>query len=254
MRCDRYEVLRVLPFVLSDGGVYNNREIYFTSTDAALVGHFRTVATVAFGYGGYVVKRSNGAYVVKIKGYDYFKCLAEVMPDILYKNDKGRAIRLPDELYSDKDLAKWFIKVYASCDGGVSVMLGRRGNITFYVRRVFITSKNPYLRRQIGDLLKALSFAPRDDGDKHIYLSRREDIVRYAEEIRFLEQVKVTKNSKRFRGMEKNQLLDLVVRSYGNPHLLDPFFPPSSFSHNAGLARAQRGLDTPVVPAVNDAG
>ena len=226
MECDRYGVLRVLPFILSDGGIYKAREIYFTTTDMALVDHFRRAAMEAFNYGGYIVRRSNGAYVVKIKGYDYVGCVRAVMPDILYKADMNRVITLPSELFRDRDLAKWFLKVYASCDGGVSIMRGRRGNTTFYVRRVFITAKNPHLREQIRELLKILQYTPRDDKDKHVYLSRREDIARYAKEIRFLEHVKVTGNSKRFHGLDKNQLLDLMVKSYGNPHLLDSFFFP----------------------------
>lgn len=223
MKCHRYEALRVLPFILSDGGIYK-KEIYFTTTDDALVNHFRKAAMEAFEYSGYVVKRSNKSYVVKIKGYDYVRCLAEVMPDILHKSDKTRDIKLPREIYQDPDLAKWFIKVYASCDGGVSVMRGIKKGTVFYIRRVFITSKNGDIRRQIGELLKMLNLTPRDDNDKHVYLSKKDDIIKYATEIRFLDHVKVTNNSKRFSGMEKNQLLDLVVKSYLNPHILDPFF------------------------------
>ncbi|WP_220375829.1 hypothetical protein [Pyrobaculum aerophilum] len=189
-----------------------------------MVDHFRRAATEAFNYGGYVVRRSNGAYVVKIKGRDYVRCVEAVMPDILYKNDISRAVTLPSELFRDQDLAKWFLKVYASCDGGVSIMRGKRGNTVFYVRRVFITAKNVHLRSQVRELFKTLQYSPQDDKDKHVYLSRKEDITKYAREIRFLENVKVTGNSKRFRGLDKNHLLDLVVKSYGNPHLLDPFF------------------------------
>lgn len=223
MGCDRRSVIKLLPFVLSDGGVYKGREIYFTSTDEALVEHFRAVAHEAFGYKGYVVKRSNGAYVVRIKGRGYVECLADVVPEVVCK--PRCAVKLPQELYRHADVAKWFIKVYASCDGGISVMLGRRGKYRFLVRRVFITAKDPDIRSQIAELWRTLGYRPHDDRDKHIYISSKEDLVKYAQEIRFLDGVKVTRNSKRFGGIEKNTLLDLVVKSYEDLHALDPFFP-----------------------------
>ena len=251
MECDRRSAIELLPFILSDGGIYRGKELYFTTTDTALIEHFRQVAAKAFNYKGYVVKRSNRSYVVKIKGEKYVRCLAEVSPGILCK--PRCRVALPRDLYEDLDLARWFIKILASCDGGVSVSLGRKGKYKFLVRKVFITAKDTDLRTQIINILRTLRFNPHDDKEKHVYISAKNDIIRYAKEIRFLDGVKITRNSRRFYGLEKNDLLDMVVQSYDDPHVLTPFFNPPHL-YQADLARAQRGLDTPVVPAVNDAG
>ena len=253
MECDRRSAIELLPFILSDGGIYRGKELYFTTTDTALIERFRQAAAKAFNYKGYVVKRSNHSYVVKIKGEGYVRCIAEVAPGILCKPRCG--VTLPSDLYEDLDLARWFIKVLASCDGGVSVSLGRKGKYKFLVRKVFITAKSVDIRTQVINILRELKFNPHDDKEKHVYLSAKNDIIRYAKEIRFLDGVKITRNSKRFHGLEKNHLLDLIVQSYDDPRVLTLLFQfPSSLPHQADLARAQRGLDTPVVPAVNDAG
>ncbi len=222
MECERRSVVELIPFILSDGGVYRGKELYFVSTDIALIEHFRQAATKTFGYAGYVITRSNYSYVVKIRGRRYVECIAGVMPEILCRPQCSP--RLPRDLYEDLDLARWFIKVLASCDGGVSVSLGRKGKYRFLVRKVFITAKDPGVRVQIINILETLGFNPHDDKEKHVYISSKRDVIRYAREIRFLDGVKITRNSKRFYGLEKNLLLDLIVRSYENPHELISFF------------------------------
>ena len=224
MECDRRSAIELLPFILSDGGIYRGKELYFTTTDIALVEHFRQAAAKTFNYRGYIVRRSNRSYVVKIKGEKYVRCLTEVVSGILCK--PRCTVTLPQDLYEDLDLARWFIKVLASCDGGVSVSLGRKGIYKFLVRKVFITAKDVDLRAQIINILRALRFNPHDDKEKHVYISAKNDIIRYAREIRFLDGVKITRNSKRFYGLEKNHLLDMVVQSYDDPRVLTPLFNP----------------------------
>ena len=246
MECEWRSVIELIPFILSDGGIYRGKELYFVSTDIVLIEHFRQAAVKAFNYGGYVVIRSNRSYVVKIKGREYVNCLAEVAPGILCKPKCSPT--LPQDLYEDLDLAKWFIKVLASCDGGVSVSLGRKGKYRFLVRKVFITAKDLGVRTQVASILRTLGFNPHDDKEKHVYLSAKRDVIRYASEIRFLDGVKVTRNSVRFRGLEKNRLLDLVVQSYDDPHVLTPLFDPLIFIPSSRPGPGSKGIRYPCSP------
>jgi len=46
-----------------------------------------------------------------------------------------------------------------------------------------------------------------------LILDRKQDIIKFAKEIRFVDGVKITRDSKNWCGFGKNQILDLVIRS-----------------------------------------
>ena len=45
-------------------------------------------------------------------------------------------------------------------------------------------------------------------------LNKKSDLIKFAKEIRFVNGVKVTKNSKNWCGFEKNQILDLAIKTF----------------------------------------
>jgi hypothetical protein len=147
MECDRRSAIELLPFILSDGGIYRGKELYFTTTDTALIERFRQAAAKAFNYKGYVVKRSNQSYVVKIKGEGYVRCIAEVAPGILCKPRCG--VTLPSDLYEDLDLARWFIRFWHRVTVASRCRLAGKGKYKFLVRKVFITAKSVDIRTQV---------------------------------------------------------------------------------------------------------
>ena len=68
---------------------------------------------------------------------------------------------------------------------------------------------------QVYELLKRLGFKPtiREVNDE-ILLIKKIDIIKFSKKIRFVDGVKITKNSKNWEGFEKNKILDLAVRTF----------------------------------------
>lgn len=131
--------------------------------------------------------------------------------------------QIPRDVFVSESLAKAFLKIYASCDGGVSVVLAKnkKGSL-FLVRKVLISVKHPTLSEQLTELLKKLGYKPSQFKDQ-IRLTRREDLEKFYGEIGFIEGSRVSDDSRFLRGIEKNAVLKMVVDSYQNPKSLLDF-------------------------------
>jgi len=104
-----------------------------------------------------------------------------------------------------------------SCDGCISLWIVRnkRWDVWEIKKWVKFACKHPRIRKQVYELLAGFGYNPviREENDE-ILLTKKKDIVKFAREIRFLDGVKVTKDSRNWEGFEKNSVLDFAVESY----------------------------------------
>ena len=258
------DTLLLTPFLLSDGGVSPKGKsgwlIYFRNNDKSLVSIFADVLQRVTKNKIQIQEREDRSYMVRVNDKELGNKLHEfcgsfrtrpcnVYPPCPKKNGRDcgnetgmHRITIPARFFNDPGLRRKFLQIYVSCDGGVSVT-SSKGKYPFLVRKVFVNARHDELREQLRKLFAAEGFTPKIYFDQ-LRLTTKEDIVKFRQKIGFVDGAKVGGDSARFKGWEKNKLLAKVIHSYGNPReLLDIF----------ALLQAQTGLDTPVVPAVNDA-
>ena len=126
-------------------------------------------------------------------------------------------------MFKDTFLAREFLRIYTSCDGGVSVVPAKnKRNSLFLVRKIFISVKHPTLNQQINELLTYLGYSPSQYKDQ-IRLVKKEDILKFYKEIGFINGSKISNDSKFLSGLEKNFMLKKVVESYNGPKILLDF-------------------------------
>lgn len=127
-------------------------------------------------------------------------------------------IILPLEFVENRKLRQLFLRIYFTCDGGVSVV-SSNGRYPFLVRKVFVDIKHPTLKKDILNVLITAGFIPKVYSAQ-IRLTTQEDITKFKKTIGFVNGVKISNHSNSFRGFEKNKLLDLLVKSYRKPKTL----------------------------------
>jgi hypothetical protein len=93
-----------------------------------------------------------------------------------------------------------------SSDGGVSIWeMGRK-----LKGRVFLGCLNPILRQQYIQLLSLFKIKASQDSHQ-VTINSKASIIKFKENIGFLDGVKFTSHSKKFSNMTKNELLNYVI-------------------------------------------
>jgi len=85
-----------------------------------------------------------------------------------------------------------------------------------FVRRVEFSSKNEYLKREIKHLLEKKFNIKANCWKRGVVIEKKDEILKFQKEIRFVPGVKISKKSKRWEGFTKNQILDLVCKILKN--------------------------------------
>ena len=108
-----------------------------------------------------------------------------------------------------------FLQTIFSADGSISVSARwhKRNNSWEIRRRIELTCKNPYLRKDFFELIKNFGFSPRVSNE-NITMERKSDILRFANAVRFVPNVKIGGDSRYWTGFEKNQILDLALKTF----------------------------------------
>lgn len=242
------EILRLIPFLLSDGGVspkgINGWTIYLRNNDLEIINEFRSNVKKAINKRPSLIKRKDGTFMVRIDSVELGNLLLKFSPT--YRTSKrdrypacpgtygGRCVcktcetkeettpaKIPEEIFADIKLAKYFLKVYASCDGGVSVTVTKKEKYKFLVRKVFISVTHPKIKSGLIRLLNLLGFRPKHY-EGQIRLTSKEDLEKFRK-IGFIDGCKIGKDSKILSGMEKNLVLEKMISSYGYPSELIKF-------------------------------
>ena len=240
-------------FLLTDGGISSKEKnwlIYFRNKDKEIIKNFQEILKEFTGKFGYVSKRKDGTDYVRRVDNNLAKNLFKLSPSyrtkacnifpkcqhlsgklsscLLFGTIKVNGVeypkaQIPKLIFKNNKLANKFLKIYASCDGGVSVVpaKNKRGSL-FLVRKIFISVKHPTLSDHLTELFKNLGYNPSQFKDQ-IRLTKREDLQKFHKEINFIEGSKISNDSKFLNGLEKNTVLTMVIDSYENPKLLLDF-------------------------------
>jgi len=241
-------------YLLTDGGMSarnkNDWTIYFRNKDEEIIKSFQRQLLLCSGKPGYITKRNDGTDFVRLHSRElarelfklsksYRKKACENFPKCMHLSGKLSACQLfgtitvdgieypkatiPSGVFKDTSLAREFLRIYTSCDGGVSVVPAKnKRNSLFLVRKIFISVKHPTLNQQITELLKILGYSPSQYRDQ-VRLVKKEDILKFDKEIAFIKGSKISNDSKFLSGIEKNFILGQVVQSYDNPKILLDF-------------------------------
>lgn len=130
--------------------------------------------------------------------------------------------KLPVLWLIESKLAEHFLQTAFSCDGGVSLYpayrKGSQGGTQWLIRTVFLSCAHPKLRVDYLELLEFVGIRAREvPKDGKIKIENKVDIRLFAERIGFTPGVCVAGDSKFWRGYEKNEVLNLILNSYGQP-------------------------------------
>jgi hypothetical protein len=111
-----------------------------------------------------------------------------------------------------------FLQAAFSCDGGVNLYVARRGQTKWLIRNVYLACKHPTLIHQYRNLLVRLEIENRVSiQDWRVLIQGYLPLLRFAERVGFLPGAIIGANSPFWCGRPKDQVLDLLLESYGNP-------------------------------------
>ena len=236
----------LVPYLLSDGGISPRGKaswtIFFRNKDDALIGQFRKCLYDVSGQNGFLNTSADGTKLVRMHskelGNRLFKYTAfrtsscdRYPPCKLLKGGRGSCLKcekleclgriypnckIPKRVFLSKEMARKFLRVFVTCDGGLSLTVGKNKNGIFLVRRLFLSVAHPRLKMDLIRLLKMVGFKPAYYSDQ-IRIISREEFSKFKKEIGFVKGSKVSGNSVRFEGWERSRLLDLILESYGHP-------------------------------------
>ena len=238
------DLLLLVPFLLSDGGVSpkgaNGWLIYFRNNDKILINYFIKFLNKVTQNKIQVQTKKDGSYFVRVNDKELGKKLLKLslsfrtQPCNMHPVCPGyrkyglcksttidgryHKIILPEEFVKYEKIQKLFLRIYFTCDGGISV-ISSNTRYPFLVRKVFVNIKHPTLRKDFYKLLVVAGFNPKVYSEQ-IRLTTQEDLIKFYRTIGFVEGVKISNHSKKFVGFEKNNLLRLLVNSYINPRKL----------------------------------
>jgi hypothetical protein len=247
-------------YLLSDGGLTPRGKeswtVYFRNKDPLVIDSFQEILKLCTNRYGYRSKRRGGSFNVKLHSSELGRKLLKISnsyrtkacmtkPACPFAKGDGRPrclkcektsnrgisypkVNIPDIVFESSRIAKDFLRIYSTCDGGVSVTVGRKAEKTFLVRRVFISVKHPTIKTRLMELLKILGYNPYYY-DRQIRLTKKEDILRFEREINFLDGAEVSKDSRYLHGHKKSEILKRVSDSYTRPReMLDFMFSKRS--------------------------
>ena len=217
----------LIGLLLTDGSISkskNSWDIEFTNKSKELHSIFRKVLRELFGEIHFQEgsdSRNGDIVRTRVKSKHIGDFLHKFSPTFRtkkFKNGEFPLSRLPDFVFQLKvQEIKEFLKILFSTDGCVvlSICWERKRKCWRIKPQVKITCAHPLIRKQIFDLLHNLGFSPIIHSKNFdIMLNKKSDLIKFAKEIRFVDGVKVTKNSKNWRGFEKNQILDLAIKTF----------------------------------------
>lgn len=127
---------------------------------------------------------------------------------------------LPSILDEDKTILCSFLKVAFSCDGGVNLYIAYN-RYKWLIRNVYLACQHPTLVKQYSFFLRKLGIRNKILWkDELIRIQGKQDLEKFAKTVGFMKGVKITQNSAYWQGIEKQKVLELAIKSYGNPQLI----------------------------------
>lgn len=203
----------LLGLLLTDGSISGNC-IEFTNKSQELVELFKEKFRKIFGISNIWEgkdKRDREIKRVRIKN----KKIAELLSKLLKEGDKKKIPKMFFHL--NKQQIKKIFQVMFSTDGCVSVWVvwNKKRKLWEIKKYVKISNYSREIRENLIKLLSSIGFSPINrESNKEVVLFKKRDIIKFSKEIGFVKGVKITQNSKYWRGFEKNDVLNLAIKSF----------------------------------------
>lgn len=129
-------------------------------------------------------------------------------------------VKIKKDFFKDEKQIYEFLQVYASCDGYPS-LFPRPKSWSKVERIVAIVSQHPLLKQQLSELLSKIKIDHKVKKDG-LFMRSKSSITMFNEKIGFYPGVKMTGNSKYWKGLTKNKVLKFILESY-NKSILQRF-------------------------------
>ncbi len=237
MKCTRY--LKLVSLCLSDGGIGFSSEtkyIHFTNKSDVLLNMFRneikkfTSSKIheqekPRGITLRVFNKSLVSELLKISSSFRTKPCNHFPICPAFKNkwenehrhikmngDIWSEIQVPEKLFRNNKDKSEFLRIYISCDGYPSIF-PRQKSWSPVERIVSIVCHNPMLKKRLSELLLDLKI-PHTVKTNSLEMRSKDSILKFKNKIGFVNNVKMTGNSKYWEGITKNEVLNKIIKSY----------------------------------------
>lgn len=222
---NKVELGALVGLLLTDGSVNvsgGHKNIAFTNRSDILHQLFKEKMQRIFGvmkFQEWQDKRWNNVKTTFIRSSEIFEKLQKIVPSFRTKpsfDGSFTSAKIPNFIFNLKEQEiTEILKLMFSADGCVCLgVTWSKADKMWQIRRlVKFACLHPTIKKQMGFLLKKLGINNKVKPDG-IVIWKNKDIVKFKEKIGFVNGVKVTKNSKNWEGFEKNQILNLVIKSF----------------------------------------
>lgn len=211
--------------LLTDGSVNSSgghKNISFTNKSKELHILFREKIKKIFGIAEFQEwedRRWDNIKTTFVRSTNVFKKLHQIVPSFRTKPFEDSTFppsEIPEFIFhlQETEIIE-ILKVMFSTDGCIclGVSWDKSDNMWKIRRTIEFSCFHPKIKEQVSQLLNKLQIHNkiREDG---IVIWRKNDIMKFREKIGFIKGVKVTKNSKNWFGFEKNQILNLAIKTF----------------------------------------
>ena len=211
---NREEFWEVVGLLLADGTVRksNHFEIIFAGKEEALIERYKKCIESLFGDVHFSERiDKHQVKIVRVFQKNVVNVFLQFLPQ--WKRKGNTILQFPSITNLPENLLKSFLRGFFSAEG--SVILGCKWHklkkLWIINKRVQASSKNDSLKNFVAEMLRKLGFHPAV-WKNEVVLTRKEDILRFSKEIRFIDGVKISRKSRRWNGVEKNVILDIVAK------------------------------------------
>ncbi|MHA1410580.1 MAG: LAGLIDADG family homing endonuclease, partial [Candidatus Odinarchaeia archaeon] len=125
---------------------------------------------------------------------------------------KWPLVKIKKGFFKNKKQICSFLQVYASCDGYPSIF-PRPHSWSKVERIVAIVCQHPLLKQQLSHLLSRVGIDHKIKKDG-LFMRSKSSIKKFKDKIGFYPGVKMTGNSKYWKGLTKNHVLGIILESY----------------------------------------
>jgi hypothetical protein len=141
-----------------------------------------------------------------------FKKLVQQLHSIIGNSKK---INIKEVKKLPKSQIKRILQILFSTDGGVSFSKskGKDGKERLHRKITFTAKKNPENLKIVQKLLALFGIKSRIHSFD-LEIKGKENLKKFKEKIGFIDGVKITGKSKKWKGIEKNRLLEIVLNSF----------------------------------------
>lgn len=223
------ELATLIALLFTDGGISKHRlnswRIFFANSSPAAIRLFIDSIVSVFG-----IPKDRIKIRTMLKRYHFAVLTSKEVGEFLtekfgtfrtlkFDNGKYPEVSIPVDLLAKTGTISLFLRTVFSMDGGVKFYpavnkAGRR----WLERNVSLACHHPVLRRQYHQLLKLVGVESVNiKSDNVIKVRKRKNLEKFAGEIGFIDGIKTTRHSKYWVGVEKNEVLRIMIDSYDNP-------------------------------------